>query len=265
MSAIDLGGPRQQLCSALRVRRLLAGELKGAEASLAEEHLASCERCRAVRAEVQAEQRALAQEVPFEAFAAGVAEKLAKAEERERSRVPLLARPTRRWVSALGMAAAAAAFFIVAVPRMQSSDPTQSEVPQHSTLERLRESRTKGGAAVTVFAVRGARTFALKAGEATEPGDKLLPSLAPNGHTQMLVALVEPGEVSVLFKGPARPGPLPEAFEWTGAAPEAKVAALYSDGPIDEQAAVAALQQGTVAGLSGVEVVFHPLRRAPAK
>jgi hypothetical protein len=128
--------------------------------------------------------------------------------------------------------------------------------------------RTKGGPSLSVFAVRAARTFALREGEASEPGDRLLPSLEPAGRVFALVALVEPGEVSllvsVLFKGPARPGPLPEAFEWTGSVTHARIAAVYADAPLDEAAVVAALREGNSASLAGLQVVFHALERKGA-
>lgn len=262
MTVLELGGPRKtapQTCSALQVRRLLAGELSVDDSVTVEQHLESCARCRAVRAEVQAEQRLLEEALPFEAFAAGVAEKLARTEAREAAvRLPL-----RSWtlLTVAGSFAAAAAVVLIAV--RAPSGGGEERVTRPGAVDG-RGTRSKGGASVSVFAVRAARTFALRENEPSEPGDRLLPSLSPNGHTFALVALVEPGEVSVLFKGPARAGPLPEAFEWTGAAHTAQLAAVYSDAPLDEGAVVAALKSNTVAALPGAEVVFHALQRPAA-
>ncbi len=256
MTVVELGGPKSntmQPCSALRVRRLVAGELSVAESVAAEEHLAGCAKCRGTRAEVEGEQRALVEAVPFEAFAAGVAEKLARAEPRPRpSRIPRFRHLT---LGAGALAAAAAVFMLVTVTEHAPLEPA---TPAAGT-------RTKGGAALSVFAVRAARTFALHEGEPSEQGDRLLPSLEPAGHAFALVALVEPGEISVLFKGTARAGPLPEAFEWTGSVTHARIAAVYADAPLDEAAVVAALRGDNAAALAGVQVVFHALERKGAQ
>ena len=288
MTVVELGGPKStaaQTCSALRVRRLLAGELSVDESVAAEAHLAACAQCRETRAEVEGEQRALAEAVPFEAFAAGVAEKLAHEQELDREparvRTRPLVKPVPRWSRILGGVAAipvwaAMCFFVFKVASEESpfrrtqgglwyrivGEPTDNL----GALRKLEESRrTKGGASVTVFAVRAARTFALHEGEPSEQGDRLLPSLEPAGHAFALVALVEPGEVSVLFKGPARAGPLPEAFEWTGSVTHARIAAVYADAPLDEAAVVAALRGDKAGELAGAQVVFHALERRGAQ
>ena len=97
---LDLGGPGPG-CSALRVRRLLAGELSGVEKERTEAHVTGCERCAAVREEIAAEREALRRDVPFPQFAAGVAEKLAH-------------RPRRDFVSRWAPLAAAAGLLLVA-------------------------------------------------------------------------------------------------------------------------------------------------------
>src|SRR6266404_277358 len=78
---LDLGGPGPG-CSALRVRRLLAGELSGVEKERTEAHVAGCARCAAVQQEIAAEREALRRDVPFPQFAAAVAEKLAHRPQR---------------------------------------------------------------------------------------------------------------------------------------------------------------------------------------
>ena len=215
-----------------------------------------------MRAEVQAEQRALEESVPFEAFAGGVAEKLARGDEREAS----ARRPRRTWtlLTVAGSFAAAAAVLLIAV-RAPSGGGEERAAPTGPGDAQGKSTRSKGGATVSVFAVRAARSFALRESEPSEQGDRLLPSLSPNGHTFALVALVEPGEVFVLFKGPARAGPLGEAFEWTGTSPTAQVAVVYADSPLDEAAVVAALKSNTAAALPGTEVVFHGLQRPAAR
>ena len=78
---LALGGPGPG-CSIGRLRRLAAGEVAGEARTRLEEHLAGCARCQGAWAEVEAERRALPERLPFEAFAAGVAEKLARPEVR---------------------------------------------------------------------------------------------------------------------------------------------------------------------------------------
>ncbi len=74
--SLDLGGPGFG-CSAMRVRRLLSGELTGAEKERTEAHVSGCARCEATHKEILAEREALRRDVPFPQFAAAVAEKLA--------------------------------------------------------------------------------------------------------------------------------------------------------------------------------------------
>src|SRR5437868_3650410 len=62
----------------MRVRRLGAGELGGAERDAAEEHVRGCARCQSTLREIEAERARLARDVPFDAFASGIAEKLAR-------------------------------------------------------------------------------------------------------------------------------------------------------------------------------------------
>jgi hypothetical protein len=258
VTVVELGGPKSvaaQTCSALRVRRLVAGELPVDESATAEDHLASCAKCRAVRAEVEGERRALAEAVPFEAFAAGVAERLARAEAP--AAAPRRLQRYQRATLWLGSLAAAAAVFAVV-----HTNPGRVGTTEPAGL--ARETRTKGGPALSVFAVRATRTFALREGEASEQGDRLLPSLEPAGHPYAIVALLEPKEISLLFNGHARPGPLPEAFEWTGGSARARIAAVYSDAPLDEAAVLAALLGGAPDGIQGAQVVFHTLERKGA-
>src|SRR5207237_2854217 len=74
----DLGGPGPA-CSALRVRRFAAGELSGVEQERMQAHVDGCSRCQAALREIETEKARLLRDVPFEQFAAGVAEKLSVA------------------------------------------------------------------------------------------------------------------------------------------------------------------------------------------
>ena len=81
---LSLRGPGPG-CSAARIRRLASGEIDGAERARLLEHVAGCARCQQTQREIADEGPALAAALPFDEFAAGVAEKLASA-----------ARPARR-------------------------------------------------------------------------------------------------------------------------------------------------------------------------
>jgi hypothetical protein len=67
----------------------------------------------------------------------------------------------------------------------------------------------------------------------------------------------------VLYAGPARAGPLPEAFEWTGPAQQGTLVLVLSDLPVDARALEANLARGVAPGPPGgaSEVVTRPLRR----
>jgi hypothetical protein len=226
---VDLGGPGTA-CSATRLRRFRAGELRGAELERTEQHLRECGRCQATVRELDEERARLLRDVPFESFAAGVAEKLA------RSAAP------PRWSRWAPLAAAAA--LLVAV----------------GTSLTLRQSdegvRTKGGAAVSVFEKTGAQ---VKRTDGKVGSGPIVVRLNPAGHAYVAVMLAEPAETSLLYDGPARTQ-LPEAFEWTGDARQATLIAVFSDRPIDAQAL---LRAGATAAPSGAEVVRVPLERGP--
>src|SRR5216684_5029577 len=105
------GGPGTA-CSAMRVRRLVAGELQGTDRERTQQHVDGCARCQSVLTELADERARLARDVPFEAFAAGVAEKLAQAHQ-----------PPRfvRWAP---LAAAAALLLVVGTALTLSRLPT---------------------------------------------------------------------------------------------------------------------------------------------
>jgi len=241
---VSLGGPGLA-CSAMRVRRLLAGELSGPERARAEEHLAACTRCQAARADIEEEGRALARVLPFEAFAAGVAERMARPAPRRLGRV-------------LAPALAACLALAAAVPLV-------SRVLERGGADR-EPFRTKGGVSLEVFVQQPGGARALGAGEPVAPGARLRPVLHPGAWRQAALALVDADGVAVLYAGPARPGPLPGAFEWTGGGTAGTLVLLLADEPLDPDALRARLERGGPPAPPAMraEVVRVPLGRAAA-
>ncbi len=205
---LDLGGPGPG-CSALRVRRLLAGELSGVEKERTEAHVTGCERCAAVREEIAAEREALRRDVPFPQFAAGVAEKLAR-------------RPRRDFVSRWAPLAAAAGLLLVTGTTLVLRPPADTG----------RGTQSKGSASAKLFVQDASGVHELAAGDAVADGARLLLSLQPGQHKRVAAVLIESGEVSVIYQGPAVKGPLPQAFEWTGKG-VATLLLVLSDSPVD--------------------------------
>ncbi len=241
---VSLGGPGLA-CSAMRVRRLLAGELAEVERSRAEEHLAACARCQAVRLVIDEEGRALPRALPFDSFAAGVAERMALAEP-------------RRWRRALAPALAAGLALAAAVPLVfrvleRGGDPEE-------------QFRTKGAASLEVFVQQAGGARALAPFEPVPKGARLRPAIHPGAWRQATLALVDADGAAVLYAGPARPGPLPEAFEWTGGGAEGTLVLLLADEPLDAGALRARLERGGPPAPPGVRAVVLrvPLRRAGA-
>jgi hypothetical protein len=241
----SLGGPGLA-CSAMRVRRLLAGELDGPERARAEEHLADCARCQAAQAAMEEEGRVLARSLPFEAFAAGVAERMARPAPRRLGR-------------ALAPALAAGLALAIAVPLVSR------------LLERGGEGgdqplRAKGAASLEVFVQQGGGARPLAAGEGVPSGARLLPALHPGAWRHAALALVDADGVALLYAGPARPGPLPRAFEWTGGGARGTLVLLLADEPLDAEALRARLERGGPPAPPGMraEVVRVPLGRAAA-
>jgi hypothetical protein len=203
---LDLGGPGPG-CSALRVRRLLAGELSGAEKERTEAHLAGCARCAEVQREIVAEREALRRDVPFPQFAAAVAEKLAH-------------KPQRSFVTRWAPLAAAAGLALIAGSAL---------ILRPSDTER---QRSKGAASAQLFVQDASGVRELGEGDAVAEGARLLLSLKPEGRKQAAVVLVEPGETSVIYAGPAVKGPLPTSFVWTGKG-VARLLVVLSDSKVD--------------------------------
>ncbi len=232
-----LGGPGLA-CSAMRLRRLAAGELSGEERARAEEHLAGCARCQASAREIEAERRALGEELPFQEFAAGVAERLARP---ERKRPYLRALPL---ALAAGLAVAVAAPLVLRLTRPED------------------QTRPKGAASAVLFAQEGAAVRALARGEPVPEGARLRLSLLPAGRRNAAAFVIDADGVALLYHGPALAGPLPGAFEWTGAG-TGTVLVLLSDSPLDASALAARLgREGAGAPPPpGAEAIRIPLFR----
>jgi len=211
--AFDLGGPGPG-CSANQVRRLKAGELPALERDRLLAHIAGCQRCQVTEREIAAEAEALRAALPFESFAAGVAERLVDRPEKRRPSPVRFALPA--------LAIAASLLVAVTLPRLlHLAGPNADRV------------RTKGGGAGASLFIQDAKGVReLEPGETVPASARLRVSLRPAGHTFVAVALREPGEVSLLFSGPAREGPLPDAFEWTSGQ-TAQLVIAYDDMPVD--------------------------------
>jgi hypothetical protein len=241
----QLGGPGVA-CSAMRIRRLVAGELDGEERARTEDHLAACARCQETDREIASERGRLAADLPFEALAAGVAERLARDAPRARSR--------RTAALRAGMALAAGLAFAVSVP-------TVLRVAR----DRPDEVRTKGGAEMTVWVRDRGATRVLARGEPVPQGAALRVGLSPGGRRFAAVALLDRDGAVILHAGAAEPGVLPGAFEWTGAGRGTLVAVL-DDAPVDPAALRDRLARGgpsAAAPGQGAEVLVLELRRGP--
>jgi len=237
-----LGGPGVA-CSAMRIRRLAAGELTGDERARTEEHLAGCARCEEMSHEIGRERAQLAAELPFEALAAGVAERLARAPARSRLRRGL----------AIGAALAAGIALAFAAPTVLRVAKDDSAV------------RLKGGAELTVWIQDAAGARALAPGEPVPRRAALRVGLAPAGRSFAAVALLDADGPVILHAGKAQAGVLPGAFEWTGTGEGALVAVL-DDAPIDAAALAERLARGGTRAAApgrGAEVVVRSLRREP--
>lgn len=240
----SLGGPGVA-CSSMRVRRLAAGELTGEDRARTEAHLAGCERCRETERALAAERARVEADLPFEAFASGVAERLAG---------PL----PRRWRSyrAVGFAIAASLAAAVAVPALL-------EVAHDRDAERT--WRVKGGGELSLWVGGAGGSRALGPDEPVPEGGALRVGLPAGAHRFAAMALVDRDGVVILHAGAAAAGPLPGAFEWTGAG-EGTLVAVLDDRPVDAGALQARLSRGGVAAASpggSAEVVVRKLRREP--
>lgn len=243
---LDLGGPGVA-CSRMTLRRLSAGELPPEAAARAGAHLAGCARCQAEARAQEVEARALQQELPFEAFAAGVAERLAAG----------AARPaTPAWRRAAPLALAAALALGVAVPLVGRLSAERSGL-----LGEPAGTRLKGGPAATLHLREGGVSRALAPGEPIPPGGALRLALAPAGRRFAAVALLDEDGPVLLQGGAAEATPGP-AFEWTGRG--GALVVVFDDAPVDGAALLGRLARGgpgAAAPGAQAEVVVLQLRR----
>ena len=251
---IALGGPGVA-CSAMRVRRLAAGELGGEERARTEAHLLACGRCQGVARELEVERARLQAELPFERFAAGVAERLAATPARSGRRIGHLRalHPFARAVARQrGLALAAGLALVLG-----------SAAVLHVSREESPE-RLKGGAELSLYVREAAGARALAPGEPIPSGAALRVGLSPGRQRFAAVALLDAEGAIVLHAGRAEAGVLPGAFEWTGPE-EGTLVAVLADEPVDAAALADRLARGGPAAASpggDAEVLVRPLRRA---
>ncbi len=242
---LTLGGPGVA-CSVTTLRRLSAGELSGEGRARAEAHLHGCARCQAAAGRLEEERRQLAAELPFEDFAAGVAERLAAAQAPQ-------ARPGWRRLLPLALAASLALVIGPLATRL-AGPPADLDRSALGT-------REKGTAGATLHLREGEGSRALAPGEAIPPGAALRLTLAPAGHRHAAAALLDEDGPALLGAGPAS-AVAPGAFEWTGR--RGQLVVVYDERPVDGPALLERLRRQGAAGASpgeGAEVVLVPLRR----
>ena len=183
-------------CSAMQVRRIAAGELVAADVR---EHVAACVKCLETQREIEREKEAVRRDLPFPQFAAGVAEKLASKPRRNFTWAPL--------------AAAAAMALMAGVLTLRPAD--------------TETVRSKGGSSAQIFVKDATGVHELSGAVPDKASLEVV--LHPAGHKYVAAVVIEPGETSTLYNGPAG-GPL--AFEWTGKT-TARVRVYFADQPID--------------------------------
>jgi hypothetical protein len=227
----DLGGPGPA-CSALRVRRFAAGELSAAERDQMSAHVEGCSRCQASLREIEAEKARLRKDVPFDRFAAGVAERLA------------VAAPRKVWKKFLPFAAAAALLIGIGIGRTGRDDEGV---------------RPKGGASTRLFQQIGKDVVAIGPDGAVGNGPLQLELLSPD-RSQTVILLVEAHEATVLYAGSSRGARAP--FEWVGPSKRATLVAVLSDMPLDAEAIRRDVaERGPGGAPKGAEVLVRPIER----
>jgi hypothetical protein len=240
-----LGGPGLS-CSISRVRRLETGELSGQSRTRTLAHVERCARCQGARRELQAERVVLEAALPFDAFVAGVAERLSRA-------APARTRPLRR-----AMLRVAASVLLVAALGVVSV-----RMPRPGGSGEFSVERRKGEEPLTVYVRDGVDGRVLTPGQAVPPRAALRMALGHTAREWAALALVDGDGPAVLYAGRALPGPLADAFEWTGSGDGRRVLVL-DDAPVDGAALARRLAAGGIdaaAPRPGAEVVVRPLLR----
>jgi putative zinc finger protein len=230
----DLGGPGPA-CSALRVRRFDAGELSGVERERMQAHLEGCARCQAALREIEGEKARLLRDVPFEQFAAGVAEKLAVTHS-----------PRKVWRKFVPLAAAAALLIGIGIGRGGGNRDDE-------------RTRTKGGTSARLYEKAGAEVIAVGPDGVVGTGP-LQFELASPDRPQAVLLLVEGHDASILYAGPSQGARAP--FEWVGPANRATLVTILSDRPLDAESVRRAVAERGIAGApKDSEVLARPLVR----
>jgi hypothetical protein len=229
----DLGGPAPG-CSTLRIRKLAAGELSAIEADRTRSHLETCPRCQAALREIDSEKARLEKDVPFERFAAGVAEKLAVAPA-----------PRRTWRKLLPLAAAAALLIGIGIGRGRSTDDSGI--------------RPKGGTSARLFQKVGKDVVAVGEDGIVGTGPLQLELASPD-RSQAVMLLLEGHEATVLYAGPTKGARAP--FDWVGPAKRASLVTVLSDMPLDAEAIRRDVaERGPDGAPKGSEVLVRPIER----
>src|SRR5438105_2239721 len=199
-------------------------------------HLEGCSRCQAALREIETEKARLLRDVPFEQFAAGVAEKLAVAPA-----------PRRVWRRFVPLAAAAALLIGIGIGR--SGNHGEDSI------------RTKGSTSARLFEKVGADVVAVGPDGIVGTGPLQLELASPD-RSQAVMLLLEGHDASVLYAGPAKGARAP--FEWVGPARRATLVTVLSDMPLDaESIRRAVAEQGPSGAPKGAEVIIRPLERGP--
>ena len=240
-------GPARGHVSELRMRRLFAGELAGAELAAVESHLAGCGECARRLEHVRGEQRAFEEQISFDRFAAGV-ERAARAPAVGAPAAGAArrwwARPTNTWsfvsVFSLGAVASAVALIVTARPLFEEARH-RTEVNAARGLNRV-----KGGASVTVrVAPPGEgpqRTAAVATPEALGVGERLRIGVKAGGRRYLFaISVDDAGTVTALYPEVGTsvqlpPGDglqyLPDSIELTGRGLE-RLIVLLTDQPAE--------------------------------
>jgi len=240
-------GPARGHVSELRLRRLLAGELNGADLTAVEAHVEGCAECARRLELVRGEQRAFEEQISFDRFAAGV-ERAARAPEARVSAASVKRRwwagPTNTWsfvsVFSLGAVAAAVALIVTARPLFEEARH-RNEVNAARGLNRV-----KGGAAVTVRVAPAGdgpqRTAAVGTPEALGAGERLRIGVKAGGWRYLFaISVDDAGVVTPLYPEVGTsvqlpPGDglqyLPDSIELTGRGLE-RLIVLLTDQPAE--------------------------------